>query len=193
LNARAEEKNMHLKTTTVPGLILTLLPFAAAAQPMTMELTAGNMLAQTHSHALIMGVTGTFRKLSGRLDFDPTAKTCHIDVTLVVESLALPNALIRSQTMSKDFLDPAAYPTQHYTGNCVGDRLQGELTMRGQTHPFDMRVTYITTNGQVTGIHTEGVLNRYQWGLNGLQMTVGKMIRVTNDISLNGRPPRPAS
>jgi polyisoprenoid-binding protein YceI len=183
---------MHLKKTTVPGLILALLPVAAAAQPMTMELTAGNTLAQTHSHALIMGVTGTFRELSGRLDFDPTAKTCHIEVTLVVKSLALPNALIRSQTMSKDFLDPAVYPTQHYSGNCVGDQLQGELTMRGQTHPFDMRLTYITTNGQVTAIHTEGVLNRFQWGLNGRKMTVGKMIRVTNDISLNGQPPKPA-
>jgi polyisoprenoid-binding protein YceI len=183
---------MHSKKATVAGL-LTLLPFAAAAQPMTMELTAGNMLAQTHSHSLIMGVTGTFRKLSGRLDFDPTAKTCHLDVTLVVESLAFPNALIRSETMSKDFLDPAEYPTQHYSGSCVGDRLQGELTMRGQTHPFDMRVSYTTTSGQVTAIHTEGVLDRYQWGLNGLRMTVGKMIRVTNDISLNGRPPKPAS
>jgi polyisoprenoid-binding protein YceI len=184
---------MPLKKLSTAGLILTLWPLASPAQPMTLELTPGNMLAQTHSHALIIGVTGTFRKLSGRLDFDPTAKTCHIDVTLVVESLALPNALIRSQTMSKDFLDPAAYPTQHYTGNCVGDRLQGELTMRGQTHPFDMQISYITTNGEVTAIHTEGLLNRYQWGLNGLQLTVGKMIRVTNDISLNGQPPEPAS
>lgn len=183
---------MKLKRTPVAGLVLTLLPLASAAQPMTMKLTEGNMLAQTHSHALIMGVTGTFRKLSGQLDFDPTAKTCHIDVTLVVESLALPNALIRSQTMSKAFLDPADYPTQHYAGNCAGGLLQGTLTMRGQTHPFDMKVTYITTGGQITAIHTEGVLNRYQWGLNGLQMTVGKMIRVTNDISLNGQPPRPA-
>ena len=184
---------MKLKKQTVAGLILTLLPFAAAAQPMTLQLTKGNMLAQTHSHALIMGVTGTFRKLSGRLDFDPTAKTCHIDVTLMVESLELPNALIRSQTMSKDFLDPAEYPTQHYTGNCVDGRLQGELTMRGQTHPFDMRLTFITTDGQLTAIHTEGVLNRYQWGLNGLQMTVGKMIRVTDDISLNGQLPKPVN
>jgi polyisoprenoid-binding protein YceI len=184
---------MPLKKLFAPGMVVALLPLAAAAQPMTLALTPGNMLAQTHSHALIMGVTGTFRQLSGRLDFDPAAKTCHIDVTLVVESLALPNALVRSQTMSKDFLDPATYPTQHYTGNCVGGLLQGELTMRGQTHPFDMRLTFTTANGQLTAIHTEGVLDRYQWGLNGLQMTVGKMIRVTNDISLNGQPPRPAS
>src|SRR3984885_2332519 len=103
-------KNMKLKKLSIAGLILTLAPLAAAAQPMTLQLTEGNMLAQTHSHALIMGVTGTFRKLSGRLDFDPTAKTCHIDLTLMVKSLELPNALIRSQTMSKDFLDPAEYP-----------------------------------------------------------------------------------
>ena len=183
---------MQLKKRTFTGLVFALLPFATAAQPMTLELTPGNMLAQTHSHALIMGVTGTFRKLSGRLDFDPAAKTCHIDVTLVVESLELPNALMRSQTMSKSFLDPAEYPTQRYTGDCMNGRLVGALTMCGQTHPFDMQLTLITTNGQLTAIHTEGVLDRHQWGLNGLQMTVGKMIRVTNDISLNGLPPKPA-
>src|ERR1700733_13469642 len=183
---------MQLTKRTVAGLVFALLPFAAVAQPMTLELTPGNMLAQTHSHALIIGVIGTFRKLSGRLDFDPAAKTCHIDVTLVVESLELPNALMRSQTMSKGFLDPADYPTQHYIGDCVNGRLQGQLTMRGQTHPFDMQLTLITTNGKPTAIHSEGVLDRYQWGLNGLQLTVGKMIRVTNDISLNGQPPRPA-
>jgi hypothetical protein len=37
----------------------------------------------------------------------------------------------------------------------------------------------------------EGVLNRYEWGLAGLSLTVGKMIRVTNDISLNGEAPEP--
>ena len=184
---------MKLKKLSVAGIVLSLSPLAAAAQPMTMELTAGNMLAQTHSHALIMDMTGTFRKLSGRVDFDPTTKTCHVDVTMMVQSLALPNALVRSLTMSKDFLDPAEYPTQHYTGDCAGDRIRGELTMHGQTHPFDMAVTYTTTNGHVTAIHAEGVLNRYNWGLDGLTMTVGKMIRVTNDISLDGQPPKPAS
>ena len=124
-------------------------------------------------------------------DFDPEAKTCSVNVTLVVESLALPNLLIRSQTMSEGFLDPAQYPTQHYVGTCQGDTLVGNLTMRGQTHPFNMTITNEVTNGQLTGLHLEGKLNRYDWGLNGLGMTVGKVIRVTNDISLNGQPPVP--
>jgi polyisoprenoid-binding protein YceI len=108
-----------------------------------------------------------------------------------MESLALPNALIRGQTMSAGFLDPAAYPTQHYTGICQGGMLVGNLTMRGQTHPFDMAMTVEKTGGQVTGLHLEGVLDRYGWGLNGLSMTVARMIRVTNDISLDGKPPAP--
>ncbi|MDE8346569.1 MAG: YceI family protein [Acidocella sp.] len=166
-------------------------PLGASAAPMTLSLTAGNMLAQTHSHAIIMNITGTFRQLSGTLDFDPAAKTCSIDVTFVVESLSSPNAIIRAQTMSAGFLDPADYPTQHYVGTCQGDQLTGNLTMRGQTHPFNMTITDELTNGQLTGIHTEGVLNRYDWGLDGLSMTVGKMIRVTNDISLTGQPPVP--
>ena len=173
------------------ALPLLSLPLSAAAAPMTLTLSAANMLAQTHSHAIIMSVTGTFRELSGTLNFDPAANTCNVDVTFVVESLALPNALIRSQTMSEGFLDPAQYPTQHYVGTCQGDRLVGDLTMRGQTHPFAMAITREMTGGQLTGLHLEGALNRYEWGLSGLGLTVGKMIRVTNDISLNGQPPVP--
>lgn len=168
-----------------------ILPLGAVAAPMTLKLTAGDMLAQTHSHAVFLTVTGTFRQLSGTLQYNPVAKTCRVDVTFVVESLELPNALIRSQTMSAGFLDPAAYPTQHYAGTCQGDTLVGELTMRGQTHPFNMAITYEKTGEQLTGLHLAGVLNRHDWGLNGLSMTVGKMIRVTNDISLNGQPPAP--
>jgi polyisoprenoid-binding protein YceI len=173
------------------------LPFclaqAASAAPMSLPLTAADMLAQTHSHAIIMSITGTYGKLTGTLNYDLAAKTCAVDVTFDVNSLQLPNALIRSQTMSQGFLDPAEYPTTHFVGTCQGDSLVGNLTLRGQTHPFTMAITYETAGGQVTGIHTEGSLNRYDWGLNGLTMTVGKTIRVTNDISLNGQPPAPAS
>jgi polyisoprenoid-binding protein YceI len=171
--------------------LLTALATGAQAAPMVLQLTAGNMLAQTHSHAIILTITSKFQELSGKLTFDPAAKTCAIDVTFVVESMTSPNSLIRSQTMSKDFLDPQDFPTQRYTGTCQGDTMVGNLTMRGQTHPFNMTITNETTNGQLTGFHTEGTLNRYDWGLNGMSMTVGKMIRVTNDISLNGQPPVP--
>jgi polyisoprenoid-binding protein YceI len=184
-----EPMKTHLLCATMLGALL-LAP-AASASPMTLQLTAGNMLAQTHSHAIILTVTGTFSQLSGTLNFDPDAKTCNVDVTFVVKSLQLPNALIRSQTMSAGFLDPDQYPTQHYVGSCQGNNLVGNLTMRGQTHPFDMVITQETNGGQLTGLHLEGVLNRYDWGLNGLTMTVGKMIRVTNDISLNGQTPVP--
>ena len=136
---------------------------------MTLTLNAGNMLAQTHSHAIVLTVTGTFRQLSGTLNFDPAAKTCNVDVTFVVESLELPNALIRSQTMSADFSgNPAQYPTQHYVGTCQGDQMVGDLTMRGQTHPFNMAITREMTGGKLTGLHIEGRLNRYDWGLTGL-------------------------
>jgi polyisoprenoid-binding protein YceI len=168
------------------GLLAALwLPLAAWAAPVTVALNPSNMLAQTHSRAMFLSVTGTFSQLSGTLTYDPAADTCTVDVTFVVESLKLPNALIRSQTMSKGFLDPQDYPTQHYAGTCAGGLLRGQLTMRGQTHEFDMAVTNEMAGGQLTGFHLEGTLNRYDWGLNGLTLTVGKMIRVTNDIVLS--------
>jgi polyisoprenoid-binding protein YceI len=182
-----------MKLLLLSGIaVLPLFAVPAAAAPMVLPLTAADMLAQTHSSALIMNVTGTFRQLSGTLNFDPdNPAVCSVDVTFQVVSLALPNQLIRSQTMSAGFLDPAQYPTQHYVGKCQGNTLVGTLTMRGQTHPFNMAITNIMQNGKLAEIHTEGTLNRYDWGLNGLTMTVGKMIRVTNDISVNGQPPAP--
>jgi len=166
-----------------------LLPLPAAAAPQTLALTPADMLAQTHSRAIILSITGTFQQLSGTLTYDPAARTCAIDVTFVVRSLTAPNALIYGQIMSPGFLDPAEYPTQHYTGTCQGNVLTGNLTMRAQTHPFDMALTYETRGGQISAIHAEGTLNRHDWGLNGMSLTVGKMIRVTNDIALDGQAP----
>jgi polyisoprenoid-binding protein YceI len=174
-------------------LLLAALMLAqpAAAAPMVLPLTPGNMLAQTHSHAIITTITGTYRQLSGTLNYDYAAGTCAVDVTFEVKSLQLPNALIRAQTMSQGFLDPDEFPQTRFTGACRGGTLSGNLTLRGQTHPFTMAISYQTVNGQPTAIHLEGSLNRYDWGLAGLSLTVGKIIRITNDISLNGQPPVP--
>ena len=170
------------------GLAL-LLPCAAGAAPVSLSLTPGNMLAQTHSHSLLVPMTGTFRKLWGRLNYDPATGGCSVDVTFLVTSLQLPNALIRQQTMSKNFLDPADYPETRFTGACQHGVLVGSLTMHGQTHDFNMTLTPEMAAGRLTGVHLEGTLNRHAWGIDGLQMLVGTMIRITNDISLDGQPP----
>lgn len=189
--------------TRFPAACLRAAPFVAAcclafaatpaqAAPEQLRLTAGNMLAQTHSHAVIINITGTVRKLSGTLLFDPAAKTCRIDVTFNVKSTELP-LIARGPVMSKSFLDPAQYPTMHYQGHCTdhGARMTGKLTMRGQTHPFDMTVSFIQKAGKPVQIDTAGTLDRYEWGLNGLSMLVGRKIRVTNVISLTGQAPQP--
>ncbi|MDD2875959.1 MAG: YceI family protein [Acidiphilium sp.] len=171
------------------GATVTASP--AFASPETLHLTPGNMLAQTHSSAMLFTVTGTYRQLNGTLDFDPATKTCSVEVTFQTRSLALPNAIMRGQVMSKNFLDPAKYPTSRFVGTCTKDGtvLAGELTNHGQTHPFDMAVTYRMAGGHLVGIDTVGSFNRYEWGLTGKSMTVGKTIKVTNDISLDGKPP----
>lgn len=160
-----------------------------------LQLTPGNMLSQTHSSAVLFTITGTYRKLSGTLNFDPVAKTCSIDVTFMTKSLALPNAIVRSQVMSKGFLDPDQYPKTSFVGKCAnkGTELDGSLTLHGETHPFDMKLTEVMKGGKLVGFDSVGKLNRYHWGLNGLKMVVGKTITVTNAISLNGQPPKPAN
>ena len=163
----------------------------AHAAPSTLVLSPGDMLAQTHSHAIVMNIVSTYQQLSGLLTYDRQAGTCHIDATFVVRSLTAPNAMLRAQSMSKNFLDPQDFPRTHYVGDCQGNRIVGNLTLRGQTHPFDMQFTYTGSAAQPAAVHAEGVLNRYAWGVSGLHMTVGRNIRITNDISLNGTPPVP--
>ncbi len=173
------------------GLAVLACGGMAQAAPETLQLTPGNMLAQTHSGAILFTVTGTYRQLAGTLMFDPVAKTCSVDVTFQTRSLALPNAIIRGQVMAKDFLDPDKYPTSRYVGTCTkgGTVMAGKLTNHGQTHRFDMAVIYRMVDGKLADIDTAGSFNRYHWGLTGQSMTVSKMIRVTNKISLDGKPP----
>ncbi len=180
---------MKLMIQEFAAAMMLLSGVAAQAAPETMPLTPGNMRAETHSHAMIMTVTGTYRQLTGTLMFDPATKACRIDVTFTVASLSSPNALIHAQVMSKDFLDPADYPLTHYAATCQGGRLVGQLTLHGQTHAFDMSLTYTGAGAEITAIHAAGAFDRYDWGLTGHAMTIGKMIGVTNDISLNGEAP----
>ena len=172
--------------------LLAMAPPAQAAEEM-LKLTPGNMLAQTHSHAIMFNVSGTFRKLSGTLTFDSATHACAIDALFVVRSLTAPTMMIRAQVMSKDFLDPDQYPTMRFQGACRanGTLLAGTLTMHGQTHPFAMKLTDVMQNGHLVGFDTTGTLNRYVWGLNGLKMLVGPTITVTNKVSLDGKPPQP--
>lgn len=162
----------------------------AHAAPQVLVLSPDDMLAQLHSVSLMMTFTSTYRQLSGSLEFDPQARTCHIDVRFVVRSLTAPNALIRARTMAKSFLDAADYPQTRYVGDCRGAILVGSLTLRGQTHPFDMALTYLGTASQRVSVHAEGVLDRTRWGVAGLPFALGKNIRISNDIALDGKPPQ---
>ena len=183
---------MNMKRLLLSALLaIGWLPPAFAA-PEILQLTPGNMLAETHSHAAFFGVSGHFRKLSGTLRFDPATRQCAINTAFVVKSLTAPTLMIRAQVMSKDFLDPDRYPIMRFEGRCRenGSVLAGALTMHGQTHPFAMRVTDVYSNGRLTEFKTSGTLDRYEWGLDGLKMLVGPKITVTDAVSLDGRPPQ---
>jgi polyisoprenoid-binding protein YceI len=184
-------KRLLLLAALLLGLLVPALPARAAEE--VLQLTPGNMLAETHSHAVLFDVSGRFRQLSGTLTFDPVARSCAIDALFVVRSLTAPTLMIRAQVMSKGFLDPEQYPTMRFQGRCRNDAtlLAGTLTMHGQTHPFAMRLTNVIQNGRLVAFDSIGTLNRYEWGLDGLKMLVGPIITVTNKVSLDGRPVSP--
>ena len=56
---------MKLSTLVLAGLAVLTVPPRALASPITLPLNPGDMLAQTHSRAMMIATTGTFRSLSG--------------------------------------------------------------------------------------------------------------------------------
>ena len=70
-------------------------------------------------------------------------------------------------------MDVAQFPELAFHGACQGERVIGDLTMHGQTHP----VTLDYTRSAGTIVAT-GRLRRADWGITGSPLTGGSTIRI---------------
>jgi polyisoprenoid-binding protein YceI len=152
-------------------------------------------------HAMVTSVRGYFHEFEGRLHLDadnPAASTA--SVTIKVASIDTGQEQRDAHLRSPDFFDVETYPEITFvsTGvNPVDDetyRLTGDLTIRDQTRPVTLEITY---NGSAkdpfgnrrAGFEGKGTVNRKDWGLtwNAVLETGGIMIsekvRVEVDVS----------
>lgn len=127
-----------------------------------------------------------FNKVAGRLNFNaetPTQST--IQATVDVTSLDTPYTGDRdfdSELQNSSWLDAATSPTATFTSTSVEStgantaRVTGDLTLRGQTHPITLDVTYDGSHSphplgmQVSsiGFSARGTFQRSQFGINEL-------------------------
>ena len=127
-----------------------------------------------------------FNGVSGTLNFnaeDPAAST--VAFTVDTRTLDTPYSGDRdfdAELQNSEWLDSAGHPTATFTSTAVEStspntaRVTGDLTLRGQTHPITLDVTYDGSHSphplgmQVSsiGFSARGTFQRSQFGINEL-------------------------
>lgn len=176
--------------------LCALAPFialgAASAATQNLVLTPSNTQARLQASSAVSSIDGTFEKTSGALSYNLEDQTCHVDLTMDVDSLKVGSAVVKGIMTSGLMLDSDAHPTMHYVGDCTPKIIKGELhtqlvgklTMRGQTHPLTFAVTMRFTGNTLTSIVSNAVFDQRKWGLSTLLHSVNPMVKTETLITL---------
>jgi polyisoprenoid-binding protein YceI len=132
-----------------------------------------------------------FNTVSGTLNFNAeNPAQSSITASVAASSLDTPYSGERdfdAELQNSQWIDAATFPEATFTSTAVEQtgprtaRVTGDLTIRGQTHPVTLDVTYNTSHAshpmgfpmQLIGFSARGTFNRSDYGLNVLQPTPG--------------------
>ncbi|MEY2633462.1 MAG: hypothetical protein RIR00_2116 [Pseudomonadota bacterium] len=101
----------------------------------------------SYSHFGYSTQLSRFNKTSGKLSFDPAAKTGSAEISIDTRSVDTGSALFNEHIQGPDFLDTAKYPTATFKSSKVvfeGDKpsaLEGQLTIKGVTRPVTLTIS----------------------------------------------------
>ncbi|MGE0740011.1 MAG: YceI family protein [Hyphomonadaceae bacterium] len=124
-----------------------------------------------------------FNTVSGSLNFNAEApEQSSVTATIDTTSLDTPYSGDRNfdaELQNSDWLDSASFPTATFTSTAVERtgpntaRVTGDLTIKGQTHPITLEVTYNMSHAshpmgfpmQLIGFSARGSFNRAAFGI----------------------------
>jgi polyisoprenoid-binding protein YceI len=121
---------------------------------------------------------GTFKKTTGSIAIDTTAKTGTVDVVIDTATVDLAHDKLNEHVSSPEMLDVAKYPTAEYKGkfvefsNGTPKTISGELTLHGVTKPVTLTINSFKcfenpiVKKQVCGADASGTFNRADFGVN---------------------------
>ncbi len=123
---------------------------------------------------------GGFYNLNGTLQFDPAKRTGGIDLSIPVNNLQSGSTDFTQHLKSSDLFNAEKYPEIrfvstrfHFKGNKVS-RVDGNLTLLGQTHPVSLKATKFNCyqspmlKAEVCGGDFETTIDRTKWGMDYL-------------------------
>jgi polyisoprenoid-binding protein YceI len=121
---------------------------SALAAPATYVLDGTHSFPRfSYSHFGYSTQLSRFNKTTGRIVFDPAAKTGAVDIAIDTKSVDTGHAIFNEHIQGEDFLDTAKYPTATFKSTKVvfeGDKpvaIEGNLTLKGVTRPVTLTVT----------------------------------------------------
>ncbi|MGP4713317.1 MULTISPECIES: YceI family protein [unclassified Psychrobacter] len=121
--------------------------------------------------------TGGFYNVKGQLQYDSSAMTGDISLIIPIKSLNTGNQAFNSKLTGPDFFDAQNFPlaqfksTRWYFNQTELARVDGNLTLHGQTHPISLKATEFTCSMNTTmsreicaGNFT-ATINRTRWNI----------------------------
>lgn len=91
--------------------------------------------------------TGGFYNVKGQLQYDPILKLCNISLIIPIDSLNTGNKAINNNLKGANFFNMPRFPSAHfqstnwYFNDSQVTRVDGNLTLHGETHPISLTAT----------------------------------------------------
>ncbi|MBL8352907.1 MAG: polyisoprenoid-binding protein [Burkholderiaceae bacterium] len=188
--------------TTLLAATLAAATLGAQAQSATYAIDPTHTFAIFEvDHFATTTNRGRFDKKSGTVQFDKTAKTGKVELTIETASINTGTAAFDKHLVSKDFFNAAEFPTAKFVADKFsfnGDKVSevsGSLTLLGKTNPVTLKATkfncYINPmlKVEVCGGDFETTLVRSSYGMNwGLNFGFADNVRLLVQVEAIKQP-----
>lgn len=158
---------------------MTALASVAAAAPMTYQVDSSHTYPAFEADHLggVSKWRGKINSTSGTVVLDKAAQSGSVNLTMDMSTIDFGHDGLNGHAQSADLFNVAEYPTATFTGELAGfqngapTRVDGELTMHGQTHPVTLSIDsflckqHPMAGREVCGADAVAEIDRSQWGI----------------------------
>jgi polyisoprenoid-binding protein YceI len=177
------------------SLLLAALALAApAARAMDYRIDTSRSDAEFGVRLLwLQTISGRFTQIDGEVTLDNHGLAT-VDARITASSIRMASNRLRRWVMAPDFFDAVQYPTIRFLSQPItfgmlttGGVLQGQLTLRGITHPmrFELQPAHCTPSQQQTClIEARGSLSRSAFGMSSHRTALSDQVQLGLMIAL---------
>ncbi len=145
-------------------------------------------------HLMVSKVRGSFTRFEGQIITAANPLESSATATIDMTSLSTGNEMRDNDVKGENFLDAAGHPTMTFTSTGVraegdGYKLDGDLTIKGITHPAELTVELNgfgadPRGGTKVGFSATGDINRNDYGITANMVLPTGGVMVSEKIQL---------